>query len=274
MTDTAMQGSDLGDAGDGIPLKVKLARATRRNKLRALALVAPLGLFLILSFLWPIGSMLLRSVHAPDFGEILHRTTIQIESWDGVGLPDEAVFEAFVEDMKEAREDKTIGRAATRFNFAMPGTRSLFTRTARAIRRVEEGPYREALIELNDKWGEQEIWLNFQRLARPFTNRFYLNAIDYRIGENSEIQPQPEERQIYVKLFVRTLIMSLIITFTCVILGYPVSYLLATLPLRYSNLLMIMVLLPFWTSLLVRTTSWIALLQKQGVLNDLAVGLG
>ena len=50
--------------------------------------------------------------------------------------------------------------------------------------------------------------------------------------------------------------------------GYPVAHLLATLPLRYSNLLMIMVLLPFWTSLLVRTTAWISILQSQGVLND------
>ncbi len=49
---------------------------------------------------------------------------------------------------------------------------------------------------------------------------------------------------------------------------------LSTLPLRISNLLMILVLLPFWTSLLVRTTSWIALLQQEGVINDLLVGLG
>jgi putative spermidine/putrescine transport system permease protein len=57
-------------------------------------------------------------------------------------------------------------------------------------------------------------------------------------------------------------------------LAYPISYLLATLPLRYSNLLMIFVLLPFWTSLLVRTTAWIVMLQSQGVLNDLFVFFG
>jgi putative spermidine/putrescine transport system permease protein len=58
------------------------------------------------------------------------------------------------------------------------------------------------------------------------------------------------------------------------LLAFPVSHLLANLPLRYSNLLMILVLLPFWTSLLVRTTSWITLLQSQGVLNDLLVAVG
>ena len=60
----------------------------------------------------------------------------------------------------------------------------------------------------------------------------------------------------------------------CLLLAFPVSYLLATLPLRISNILMVMVLLPFWTSLLVRTTSWIVLLQRNGVVNDIIVWLG
>lgn len=259
---------------DGVPLKTKLARATRRNKLRAFALVAPLLLFLCLSFLWPIVSMLVRSVHAPDFGTVFHRTAEIIQTWDGEGLPSEEVYKALVEDISQGRDERTIGRAATRFNFAVPGTRSVFTRTARNIRKIEGPPYKEQLIELNDAWGDRENMLAVQRLVEPLTGRFYLNAVDYQIGENNEIERQPEERQIYVNLFVRTLVMSAVITALCILLGYPVSYLLATLPLRYSNLLMILVLLPFWTSLLVRTTSWIALLQKEGVLNDLVVGVG
>jgi putative spermidine/putrescine transport system permease protein len=274
MTDTSIQPSDLLETEDGVSLKVKLARATRRNKLRALSLVAPLGIFLLIGFLWPIGAMLLRSVHAPDFGEIMYRTAAVIENWDGEGIPDETIFAAVVEDLRQAKEEKTIGRAATRFNFSLPGTRSVFTRTGRKINTLTEGPYTEALIEINDAWGDHEFWLNFQRLVKPFTTRFYLNSVDYQVGDNNEIVSQPEERQIYVRLFIRTLIMSAIITAFCIFLGYPVSYLLATLPLRYSNLLMILVLLPFWTSLLVRTTSWITLLQKEGVLNDIVVALG
>ena len=81
-----------------------------------------------------------------------------------------------------------------------------------------------------------------------------------------------EKRQIYKKLFVRTLMISATVMLLCLLLGYPVAYLLATLPLKYSNLLMIMVLLPFWTSLLVRTTAWIAILQSQGVVNDCLSG--
>jgi putative spermidine/putrescine transport system permease protein len=77
-----------------------------------------------------------------------------------------------------------------------------------------------------------------------------------------------------VQLFIRTLWLSALIAGICLVLAFPVAHLLATLPLRYSNLLMIFVLLPFWTSLLVRTTSWIVLLQSQGVFNDILVLIG
>ena len=95
-----------------------------------------------------------------------------------------------------------------------------------------------------------------------------------RTGVDGGIEAQPENRQIYVNLFIRTLWLSSLITVLCLILGYPISFLLATLPMKTSNLLMILVLLPFWTSLLVRTTSWIVLLQQEGVLNDLMVWVG
>jgi putative spermidine/putrescine transport system permease protein len=68
--------------------------------------------------------------------------------------------------------------------------------------------------------------------------------------------------------------LSAVIAALCLLLGFPIAHLLATLPLRYSNLLMILVLLPFWTSLLVRTTSWMVLLQSEGVINDALVYLG
>ena len=58
------------------------------------------------------------------------------------------------------------------------------------------------------------------------------------------------------------------------LLGYPVAHLIAHAPSRRANLLLALVLVPFWTSLLVRTTAWIVLLQQQGVLNDLLVAIG
>ena len=108
----------------------------------------------------------------------------------------------------------------------------------------------------------------------PIPLIFYLAALDLTRDVDGSITAVDEKRKVYGKLFVRTLFLSLLITGLTFVLAYPIAHLLATLPLRYSNLLMILVLLPFWTSLLVRTTSWMVLLQSQGVVNDALVGAG
>jgi putative spermidine/putrescine transport system permease protein len=103
---------------------------------------------------------------------------------------------------------------------------------------------------------------------------YYLNALDRTFDANGNIVMQPEWKQIYVDLFLKTIYVSLGVTLCCIVLAYPIAHLLAILPPKYSNLLLILVLLPFWTSLLVRTTSWIVLLQSQGVVNDVLFFLG
>ncbi len=122
--------------------------------------------------------------------------------------------------------------------------------------------------------GDIEFWRLINREGGANKPSYYLAAVDMRLGSDGSVMEQPEERQIYVKLFIRTLWLSALITFLCLLLGYPISFLLATLPTKTSNMLMILVLLPFWTSLLVRTTSWIVLLQREGVLNDILVWIG
>jgi len=122
--------------------------------------------------------------------------------------------------------------------------------------------------------GDTEIWRIIQREGKPYTLSYYLSALDLTYDENGEIVGQSENQRIYAALFWRTLILSVVITGLTLLLGFPIAFLLSTLPLRYSNLLMIFVLLPFWTSLLVRTTAWIVLLQQQGVINEMLVSVG
>ena len=122
--------------------------------------------------------------------------------------------------------------------------------------------------------GRAETWRLIHQESSKVTESYFLSAMDLRIDYRGEISWKAEERRIYLFLFYRTLWMSGFITILCLALGYPIAFLLATLPPRHSNLLLILVLLPFWTSLLVRTTAWIALLQSEGVLNDLMVFLG
>ena len=261
---------------DGIPLKVSFDRALRRSRLKALGLVLPLFAFLLITFLVPIGDMLFRSVENQLVGNVLYRTVPKLAGWNPTSgkLPDEATFEALVADFKEGRENRTIGRVGVRLNYELGGMSSLFRKTGRRAKRIDEPPYREAMIELDKRWGSLDVWRLIKRESDAYTASYYLSAADLRFTADGSIARQPEERQIYVHLFGRTLWLSLVITVLCLLLGYPISYLMATLPVRTSNLLMIMVLLPFWTSLLVRTTCWIALLQQQGVINDLLVFVG
>ncbi|TYC56089.1 ABC transporter permease [Rhodobacterales bacterium] len=81
-------------------------------------------------------------------------------------------------------------------------------------------------------------------------------------------------RKSYMRIFRTTFEVSVITTGLCILIGYPLAYFLSQVPPRIANLCMITVLLPFWTSLLVRTYAWLVLLQKQGLINDWAIGLG
>jgi putative spermidine/putrescine transport system permease protein len=266
--------TDTLTTADGVPLKVSIRRAMRRNRLISFALVAPLLFFIVFSFLMPIADMLLRSVENPQVPNALPRTVEAIEVWDGDGLPPESVYEAMALDLKAGAEDRSIGPAATRLNYQESGMRSLLMKSANRIEDVESGPWKAALIEIDDDWEDNEVWSLIKRESDYFTASYYLNALDYKFNADGEIVAQPEYLQIYQTLFWRTLWMSALITGLCLLLGFPVSYLLATLPAKHANLLMILVLLPFWTSLLVRTTTWIVMLQTEGVLNDIMVWMG
>ncbi|MCB1972451.1 MAG: ABC transporter permease [Geminicoccaceae bacterium] len=266
----AAPADDVMRTVDGTPLRVSLARAMRRRRMMALALVLPLFLFILFSFVLPIADMLFRSVENPQVMEIMPNTTAALKDWNGDALPDEEVFAALADDLKTGAESREIGKVATRLNYEISGSRGLIMKSARRARNLEP-PYKEALIAIDKDWGDLSVWKLIKRESSPYTASYYLAAIDMRTEDDGEIVSQPPDQRIYVTLFLRTLWISLLITGLTLLLGFPVAYLLATLPLKYSNLLMIMVLLPFWTSLLVRTTAWIAMLQQKGVLNDLLV---
>lgn len=276
LTVMAQTTADTGllTAADGTPLKTKLAQAERRNKLKAVGLVVPLLAFILITFVFPIGLMVFRSVDNPVLTRILPATVDALQAMPKGEVPDEAVFAILAGEMRTAALAREIGKVATRLNYDLPGSRSVITKTARKLKKIEEGPYKELFIDIDKKWGEPAIWSKLTQVSERYTTSYYLAALDLQRDLEGDVVSQPEERKIYVPLFLRTLWVSLGITIICILLAYPISYLMATLPTKYSNLLMIMVLLPFWTSLLVRTTSWIVLLQTQGVLNDLMVFVG
>ncbi len=260
---------------DGVPLKISLARAQRRGKLKAIGLVLPLFAFILITFFVPIVDMLFRSVENRLVAEVMQQTVPALQSWDERSgeLPGEAVFVALAADFVEAKKTKAGGRVGRRLNYEKPGFASLFRKTTRHADKLE-APYRAAFIAVDKKWGDVENWRIFKRESAAYTIAYYLSATDMSRDASGDIVRKDPGSRIYLKLFWRTMWVSLLITVLCLILAYPISYLLSVLPTAKSNLLMILVLLPFWTSLLVRTTAWIALLQQEGVINDLVVWLG
>ena len=365
---------------DGKPLKRSLAKALRREKLRAFLLILPLLAFVVFSFVLPIGDMLFRSVENSIVEETLPGTVKALQRWDSStgDTPDEYVYVALADDLMLAQELKRHTRLGSRLNYDQPGISSMFRKSGRRLKKFENNAAQDALTQINPAWQspaswttlqsiegfdtrfpatsqslqnwsrwvaseegddvdpasllphgftyasllqdlkllnsadwqllesnagelfsgvsaqldslpaenfkqqfadidngwiELENWQTIKRLSPTITNSYFLASVD-ALSTDSGIERKPENERIYALLFVRTLFMSLIITLSCILLGYPVAYLLANLSVRASNLVLILVLLPFWTSLLVRTSAWKVLLQQQGVINDLLVWVG
>lgn len=266
--------TELLTTADGRPLKEALAIAQSRAKRRAFVLVLPLLLFVLLTFLIPIGYMLKRSVEHDGFA----KSAPELVAWfaatpdfDPANPPEEA-YAALVKDLAFMQSEKLTGISGTRINYTVPGTISLFKKGAREAKKLQ-APFKEALLAVDAEWGSPVLWRGMEAASSKYTTEFYKVGTDNKLGDNGWERGGDKDR-IYLYLFFKTFLVSGIITVICLLLAFPVAHLLAVLPMSRSSLLMILVLLPFWTSLLVRTTSWIALLQEQGILNDLMVWLG
>ena len=261
-------------SSDGLPLEVSLKKAERRNKIRAILLVAPLFLFILIIYVFPIGEMLFRSIDDRKISGMLPKTFKAMEKWDAQDLPEEPVYAALYEDLSYLKETKTYGQIIARLNYEKSGFSSLIKKTVRKLNKFEEGNYKEQFVKVHKRWGQMEFMGALKNTAPKWTFAKYLKGVDLKFDQEREIIQVPEDRRIHKILWMRTINVALWVTVFCFILAYPIAHLLATLPMKYSNLLMICVLLPFWTSLLVRTSSWMVLLQQQGPINDLIVWLG
>ena len=240
--------------------------------------------------------MLLRSVDDKHINHVYPLTFKEYQKWDRKDLPPEEVYKAMYTElgsvipnivdttgMKKAemkrKRSQEVGKALTRMNYSKSGWKSMIKKTRRTIlKQIKKGEipesYKETMIEINKGWGDQLYWQSMAQMLEPRTAIYYWNAVDRTYDIEKNVVMQEENRRMYMKTWWKTLKVSIYVTVYCLILGFPVAHLLANLPLRYSNLLMIFVLLPFWTSLLVRTTAWIVMLQQNGVINGVLVWLG
>jgi putative spermidine/putrescine transport system permease protein len=222
----------------------------------------------------PIAGLLMRSVLDPDLSITMPAVIRHIRAWDGRALPDEATFTALIDDVRAARAAGTLAPAATRLNYDISGFRSLLFATARQLPERLERPARATLIGIDARWGDVETWGAIARAAGPTTSLFVLSALDLRRTAAGDIVAAPVDEAIFVRVLGRTFAIAAAVTILCLVLGYPLAYVLAHAPARIANVLLICVLLPFWTSLLVRTSAWIVLLQREGVINSALMQAG
>ncbi len=239
---------------------------------KAAALVAPLLLFLLAVFVAPIGAFLLRAVQEQDVAPVLPRTVAALSGWDGAALPGDAAFAALAEDLREARarDQETsagaVARAAARLNADWPGFRSLLPMTARRIA-AAEGPPRDALLSISEDWGTPLPWGAIRRAGGPVSDFNLLAVLDLKRDAAGDIAAAPAGEAIFRSVLWRTFWIGGLATLICLAIGYPLAWLMATAPPRWVPWLLAGVMLPFWTSLIVRTAAWMVLLQREGVVN-------
>ena len=257
-----------------VSLKAQLNRAERMKKLKYGALIVPLVVFLLFTFVWPIAALLKRSVDNPEIVTAFPATSVLLRTWDGHSLPGDAVFTAFVDEVGKTKGTPVFASAAKRLNMELPGFRSLMMKTARAMPPEAGQSARDALIAADERWDDVATWQYLGRNATPTTARYLLASVDRKYDDAGHIVKVDDDEAIYVEVLKRTFGMSAIVTVCCLLLGFPLAYMMATQPPRIANVLMIFVLLPFWTSILVRVAAWLVLLQSEGLVNQVLRALG
>jgi putative spermidine/putrescine transport system permease protein len=254
-------------------LAAAVRRTTRTQRVWALSLAAPLLLLLLLSFCLPIAALLGRAVYDPTMADALPRTARALDASPSNGVPGDAAFAALGEDLLAAKQNNGVYAVGKALNALLPAARS---HVLRAGRQIQPGTTltRDAMVAADPFWGKTETWFAIRRGVRPFTTSYLLAALDLRWLPDGGIGSVPPDEAIFRAVFARTFLVAAVVTLATLACGFPLAWLLANLPSRIAGRMILLVLLPFWTSILVRTAAWTVLLQKFGLLNDLLLWLG
>ncbi len=251
-------------------LAARLGRVERRKRVRAMALTLPLLVFLALTFLVPLGALLVRAVENPEVADTLVHTGKALSGWDRKAVPSDEAYLALVTDLNAIPETAQAGVLARRLNTEVSGARSLIMNTYRAkldIAAMTGPQVKEALLAQDPRWGELPYWWAIAKNSSRWTPDYLLTSLDLKRDAQGDIVKVGPEEAAFSAILVRTFSISAVVTLVCILIGYPLAYWLSTLSARRANLMMILVLLPFWTSVLVRIAAWIVLLQTNGLVN-------
>jgi putative spermidine/putrescine transport system permease protein len=260
----------LPGIADPLALRRQLARADRLRKWRAFSLTLPLLIFLLLTFLVPIATLLKRAVENPEVANALPRTVAALQDWKREGVPEADAFAAITKDLAALPDSSDAGALARRLNSDTPGARSLVMNTFKALPlegATTPADIKAKLLALDDRWGDATYWLAIAKNGARWTPDYLLTSVDLRRDAQGSVERVDPEQRVFGRILLRTFEISAVVTLFALLLGYPLAYWLSTLSARQANVLMILVLVPFWTSILVRVAAWIVLLQSEGLVN-------
>ncbi|NLC37527.1 MAG: ABC transporter permease [Alcaligenaceae bacterium] len=254
-------------------------RAENRRRLRAFALIAPLAIFLLAIFVVPIATLLFRAVDNPEVVEGLPRTIEALADWDGSSTPPDAAYMALMRDLEAVKDTSAAGGLARRLNHEISGYRSLLFKTIRSVPfddaiASDEARVRERFLAIDKRWGEPPYWQSIARNNSRWSPYYLLAALDLKQEPDGSIAQVPPSTSAFLDIFKRTFVISGVVTLLTLALGFPLAYWISQLPTRKANLVMICVLIPFWTSVLVRIAAWVVLLQRQGLINSTLMNIG
>lgn len=256
-------------------IRSAMRKADRRRKLRAFFLVAPLVLFLLVIFIIPIGALLERAIDNPEVIHSLPRTLAALKSWNKTSAPAPAAYDALAEDLTKVRNTASAGSLARRLNYEIPGYRSLLFKTMRHLESADAGQSaKDRLLGIDPRWAEPRFWRAIVDNNSRYSSYYLLASMDLQRNAHGDIVHVPAGSSAFRDIYGRTFLISLVVTLLTLVLGYPLAYWISRLPRRKANLVMICVLIPFWTSILVRIAAWIVLLQREGLVNKALMNLG
>lgn len=258
-------------------LASQLRRSQRRKKAFAISLTLPLLIFLLATFIVPIGALLVRAVENPEVASTLSRTVSALDKWDQTIMPPDAAYAAFAADLAGITEQADAGGLARRLNSEISGARSLVMSTYRALpfdTGLNPAQIKARMLEIDARWAEPGYWQAIAKNGSRWTPDYLLTSVDLKRDIKGDIVKVDADSAAFFKILLRTFEISAVVTIFCLLLGYPLAYWLSTLTPRQANILMILVLVPFWTSILVRSAAWIVLLQSNGLVNRSLLELG
>jgi putative spermidine/putrescine transport system permease protein len=241
-------------------------RTAGRSRVVTAALIGPLIAFLVLTLVCPLGLMLWQSVSDLDVRSALPRTVALLSAWNPADPVPDAAYAALAADLATAPSD-AAARAAGRLNIETPGLRTLLLSAANDPTIAGADDPKQALLDHGARLGKSQIWLAIRAARGPLTARFLLTAFDLQQKPDGTIVSRPSDRAIYRAIYLRTFSVAASVTAVCFVLGLPLALYFASLQPAAARGLLLLIMLPLWTSVLVRAMAWILILDQNGLVN-------